>query len=548
MEMIMRHIINKSVLAGILLIIGQICLAGPIKDLESKVVSGKKVVLSGVPQMELIVVSDCTSENTALNPNVSFKEVDLTASPRTVYVQEPDGSKGMKLVFESRHFNELNRYDKVIVDLNGGWISKDAKTGSLTVTRLTPLCIVSRQSGSENDVPVKERLISELTDDDIFTLVTLKNIEFAFKDGAIANLKENYGQYVDKYHKEYKKEINYRMDGVMTMMKDGHGNAIGMAINTLCEWRREGDGVPQGSGDLCGIIVDEQMRRYGNNTGRYLIRPRDRADIKIDPKKKSASWIMLAGCIRDEYNGKFIDFEKAGSSDKKQVGDRVCGDTGGKSFLWTDCGANVYATSDWNNILPVRQGAVWNGAVIFDCMAKDWYKWNSIGMVEGTNSIFFEFSSKKVKPGQAMQLCFEWTAGDVNMLNSWGYPAQWKVEYSLDGGKEFKTMKEASTGDEVISLRPLPCWCKTVDTGKAKKNYNTQYDFCLGTQGHVFNFPEDAAGQETVIVRITPASNRSFALRTKAKDPSDSPHSAKIEISSPAKGLVTIGSIFVDYK
>ena len=109
-------------------------------------------------------------------------------------------------------------------------------------------------------------------------------------------------------------------------------------------------------------------------------------------------------------------------------------------------------------------------------------------------------------------------------------------------------MKEASTGDEVISLRPLPCWCKTVDTGKAKKNYNTQYDFCLGTQGHVFNFPADAAAQETVIVRITPASNRSFALRTKAKDPSDSPHSAKIEISSPAKGLVTIGSIFVDYK
>jgi hypothetical protein len=64
----------------------------------------------------------------------------------------------------------------------------------------------------------------------------------------------------------------------------------------------------------------------------------------------------------------------------------------------------------------------------------------------------------------------------------------------------------------------------------------------------VFNFPADAAAQETVIVRITPASNRSFALRSKAHNPSDSPSSAKIEMSSPAKGLVTIGSIFVDYK
>ena len=90
---------------------------------------------------------------------------------------------------------------------------------------------------------------------------------------------------------------------------------------------------------------------------------------------------MLAGCIRDEYNGKFIDFEKAGSSDKKQVGDRICGDMGGKSFLWTDSGASMFATSDWNNILPVRQGAVWNGAVMFDCMAKDWFKWNKFHLL-----------------------------------------------------------------------------------------------------------------------------------------------------------------------
>jgi hypothetical protein len=146
-----------------------------------------------------------------------------------------------------------------------------------------------------------------------------------------------------------------------------------------------------------------------------------------------------------------------------------------------------------------------------------------------------------------MQLCFEWTAGDVNMTNSWGFPAQWKVECSVNGG-EFIALKEACTGDEVFSLRPLPCWCKKVDTGKANKNYNTQYDFSLGTQGHVFNLPDSAAGQETVLIRITPASNMSFALRSKAHNPSESSSSARIDIGSPAKGSITIGSIFIDYK
>lgn len=532
---------------GILLLIGQVCLAGPIKDLESKAVDGRRVPLSGVPNMEVVVISDCLSENTALNPNTSYKDVDLTRNRKTVYVQEPDGSKGLRLVFEASQYNELNRYDRIVLNLNGGWIEKNKITGALTVSKLTPLCVISRESGSEADVPVKERLISELTDDDVYTLVSLKDMEFAFKDGAIVNIKENYGQFVEKYHGDYKKEMNYRMDGAMNMLKDAHGSAIGMAVNTLCEWRRDGEGVPQGSGVVTGVLVDEQMRRYGNNTGRYIIRPRDRADIKIDPKKKSAAWTLLAGNIRDEYNGKFVDFEAAGSTDKPQTGDRVCGDTGGKSFLWTDSGASIKATSDWNNILPIRQGAVWNGAIMFDCMAKDWFKWNNIGMKQGTNSIFFEFSSKKVKPGQKMQLCFEWTAGDVNMTNSWGFPAQWKVECSVNGG-EFVTLKEACTGEENFSLRPLPCWCKKINTGKANKNYNTQYDFSLGTQGHVFNLPDSAAGQDTVLIRITPAGSRSFALRSKAHNPSDSPASAKIDISSPAKGLVTIGSIFIDYK
>ncbi len=538
-----RKIISVSVLSFCF----NLCFAGPIDELASCAKPGYRPVLKGQPLMELVVISDCMDANTALNPNITYMDVDITATVRTVYAQEADGSRGMRILFDMQSYNDLHKYDKIVLNVNGGRLRVNEKTGSVTVAGLTPLAIVSRQSGSETDVPLKVRNISELTDDDIFTLVTLKDMEFAFKDGAIVNIKENYGQYVEKYHKDYKKEVNSRMDGARAMMRDSRGNAIGMAVNTLCDWRRDGDGVPQGSGTITGVLTDEQMRRYGSNTGRYLIRPLAKSDIKIDSKKKSSPWTMLTGLILDGFNGKVLDYEKAGPTDVPQTGDRLLSDKGAKSYLWTDSGARTYTTSDWNNLTSARQGALWHGAVMFDCMAKDWFNWNNMGQAESSNSIFFEFSASKVKPGQMMQVCFEIAAGDVNMVNSWGYPARWMVQCSVDGG-DWVTLQEACTGDESFSLRPLPCWCKRVNTGKYDKNFRTQYDFCLGSQGHVFNLPEEAAGKGKVVIRLTPASRMSYALRSNPHEPAEVQSGYDIDRASAAKSLISIGSIFIEYK
>ena len=538
---------KRLVIAFLISFAYNICMAGPIDDLVGRAVPGYRPMLKGVPHMELVVVSECRNENVALNPNKTFAEVDMSMTQRTAYVQELGGTRGMRIVFDSQSYNDLNKYDVIVLDVNGGRLRINEKTGSVTIVGLTPLNVISRRSGTEQNVPLKEKLISELTDEDVFTLVTLKDMEFAFKDGAIINIKENYGQYVEKYHKDYKKEMNYRMDGGRAMMRDSHGNAIGMAINTSCDWRRDGDGVPQGSGTVTGIITDEQMRRYGSNTGRYLIRPLEREDIKIDSKKKSSAWIMLTGWLLDGFNGKVLDYEKAGPSEQPQTGDRLLSDTGARSYMWTDSGAKISTTSDMNNITSARQGAVWHGAVLFDCLSKDWFKWNNIGQVESANSIYVEFSSKKVKLGQAMQLCFEIAAGDINMTNSWGFPARWMVQCSVDGG-EFKTLKEACTGDKWFSLRPLPCWSKKVNTGKYNKNFHTQYDFCLGSQGHVFNLPVEAAGKDKVVIKLTPADKMGFALRSNPHEPAEVQGVYDITPTSEAKALISLGSIFIEYK
>ena len=192
----MNRSINYIVSLFMFVAYGHLCAAGPISDLAAFAVPGEKPILKGVPHMEVIVVSECNNENVALNPNINFKTVDMTVTKRTAYVQEPDGSRGMRIIFDRQGYNDLQRYDVIVLDVNGGRLDINKSTGSITVKGLSPLAVISRKSGSVENVPVKEKLISELTDEDIFTMVTLKDMEFAFKDGAIVNIKENYGQYV----------------------------------------------------------------------------------------------------------------------------------------------------------------------------------------------------------------------------------------------------------------------------------------------------------------------------------------------------------------
>ena len=74
----MRKIVSVFFLA----VLGQFCLAGPISDLAGRAVPGHRPILSGVPLMEVVVISECGNENVALNPNTSFKDVDLGMTGR----------------------------------------------------------------------------------------------------------------------------------------------------------------------------------------------------------------------------------------------------------------------------------------------------------------------------------------------------------------------------------------------------------------------------------------------------------------------------------
>ena len=55
----------------------------------------------------------------------------------------------------------------------------------------------------------------------------------------------------------------------------------------------------------------------------------------------------------------------------------------------------------------------------------------------------------------ALQLAFEWGAGNQDGNFSWNFPLEWKAEYAVDGG-EFQPLRDAATGRETFVLRSLP--------------------------------------------------------------------------------------------
>jgi len=120
-------------------------------------------------------------------------------------------------------------------------------------------------------IPVKQRRISELTDDDVYTFVSLENTEFLFKEGSYANVYENYSLSSDVNASQTGN--NNRMDGWASLLMDDAGNSIYAPVNMLCLWRRSGQGVPQG-----GVVILAQKGRPGGGhalvvTGHFRVHP-----------------------------------------------------------------------------------------------------------------------------------------------------------------------------------------------------------------------------------------------------------------------------------
>ena len=215
------------------------------------------VPLSGSLVLEGTVISDNSEGNGGPNMNLSASLQDNSLAFRTVYIQAKDGSAGIKLIFDSVQDNILRRFDSVRILLDGLTLTRYTDPQHHVFSGATAANVISSISGSIYDVVPKERYIAELTDSDIYTFVTLKDCEIPFRKGPFFPIDIRHIYVINKYPMP---------------IRDIHGSSMHLVTNFTAAWQRDGNGLPEGSGDISGVIVHETCDNFNWDTEEFARR------------------------------------------------------------------------------------------------------------------------------------------------------------------------------------------------------------------------------------------------------------------------------------
>ena len=152
--------------------------------------------------------------------------------------------------------------------------------------------------------PSREKHMNELTDDDIYTYVTLKEVEFPVRKGSITPVNEGYAIGTNAH----------RISKYPLLVRDINGDAMYMMTNTNCAYRSDGTRLPYGSGDISGVIVHERFSRFEwrngadpaemtddptlGYIGRYQIRHQNKEDI----------WGKMQNSVEDSFSALLTEY------------------------------------------------------------------------------------------------------------------------------------------------------------------------------------------------------------------------------------------------
>ncbi|MDE7443660.1 MAG: hypothetical protein K2M65_05825, partial [Muribaculaceae bacterium] len=265
------------------------------EQLRSKATVGSVVTLNDYYIITGRVVSDKNSKNAGENPKPTVRSVDFTGCLKTIYLQSEDGKYGFCVETATEDDNVFERYDRIQLLIKGAKLEYQDDPDRYTLSNVTASMILEQEAGTAADIPVKEKFMSELTDADIYTYVTLKDCEFPFRKGSLTPYHEGYGisggpnnNSVSKYPR---------------LIRDIQGSSMYIYTNTTCPFRRNGQKLPYGSGKIAGVIVFEYYPQfvYGDGPspdemgrlGRYQLRLQAREDIMCsDDDKNTFSEIL----------------------------------------------------------------------------------------------------------------------------------------------------------------------------------------------------------------------------------------------------------------
>lgn len=390
---------------------------------------------------EGVIVADAGQKNMETNPMTSATSYDDNESAITNYVQSLDGKYGMRLKFATAADNTLKKGDKVKISLAGATLVREDNPVRYTLRGVSANTVTVEENVQ---LAARQKTIAELTDEDVYTLVTLPDVEVPFCYGSWVNVRK---EWIDA------KRINFDN----RILRDVNGNEIRMIVNTDAEWYLTDAGVPKGSGPVSGVIVNTTSEYYGSDIlGKYQIRPMKLSDIEI--KDNGFSEILVAW----DYSTGFS---------------RV-------SSLEATTGTGTFAASSMaqaNTFLQFRHTSPYpkgypKGANIDKSV---WWKDGA-----AKDAATFQFSTKDAA-GKKMTLSFGALIGNYKEEAASQGPVHWNVEYSLDGTNYILIEK--------VMIRPMGAEKSTLLFLPASLD-----DQCV-------ELPDAIAGQDNVTIRFIAA-------------------------------------------
>lgn len=431
-------------------------------------------IINSTDKLEGIIVSDPSSPNLCSSVQTGQFAFDRSENYRTAYLESTDGRYGFCLKFNRIEDNIYARGTRILITLGGVNLSRETSPIRYTLSGLTPEKIEVLEENAE--IPLKERAISQLSDTDIFTWVSVQNVEILNKDGSYTNVSEGY-TLQDKYNPLG--AVLPRVDVAPLMCTDPEGSSIFMLTNCAAPWRRSLDFdddmaffnyLPQGAGTLNGVLVSDDAAtvRWGS-LGKYQIRPMQASDIDLNHEGDRFSNIIC------EWTWDSLD-EKALSPDE------------GKGTLRTYEAGRDFGCDYNNPYLPQEdvpsggdaksnlKGLVSKGALE---LINFW--WN----FETDEGRYFdvEFITTGLS-GTNLVFGITWGHGLGNTSSIYA-PSNWNVLYSTDG----------TTFTKIGSIKQRYCaWWTT-----------TSQDATPGFTEHLVKLPGSCFNQGKVIVRVQAA-------------------------------------------
>ena len=472
-------------------------------------------IIRGSILLEGVIVSDYESPNLCSSPQTGRFAYDREENYRTAYLESTDGTYGVCLKYESKSENVIPSGSRVLMSLDGVLLERASSPMRYTLRGITKGNFIEVEEGF--GVPQKIKPVGQLTDADIYTYVTLPQVEVMSKDGCYTNASEGYAL-VDEINPFCGTE-QPRWDVAPLLCSDVNGDAIFMLTNAACPWRRTGldvewgSVVPQGSGNLSGIVVSDDVApvRWGK-LGKYQIRPMSEDAIALDQPSFSipiCEWTW---------------------NDNIQTDERWAGDKG--TLKWI--GAKTEFTWDYNNtLLPLddeangydtvlQKGLVKNGA---RSLTQCWWDFEL-----NTGKYFDVEFSTQGRTGSNIVFGIVWGhgKGTNNTDTSVSAPSHWKVLYSTDGNN-FSELT-------ILTQRTCAWWDQTLQ------------DSTPGYTEHLVKLPSSCFDKKKVVVRLQ-AADLVTDIAAKATD-SNWRTALGIEkgtINKNSTGTVRIGSIIVRY-